>query len=121
MIVYGVCKSCQNHLNQDAIASTRFELSKQIGDSLKKKCERCGVTNIFKVSQLKGQLPKHSAHAIVEVAIVGITIILAGYSILRNFNQISILLLLYIIPAIAYIVYTRKNFEVIETFNNSKA
>lgn len=120
MIVYGVCRSCHNHLSLDAVASTRKELSKKVGDTVNKNCERCGVSNTFETNQLKAKLPKRIRHAILEVTIVGAMLLLTSYLLLDSLKYIALALFLYTIPAIFYVLYTRKNFEVIQTFNKSK-
>lgn len=120
MIVYGVCKSCHNHLSVDAVANTRVELLNQIGSTTKINCNRCGVTTTFRINQLKAKLPKRIRRAVLEVMIVGAIFLSINYVLLGDLKQIAIALVLYTIPAILYIFYTRKNVEAIQTFNNSK-
>ncbi|WP_339846299.1 hypothetical protein [uncultured Dokdonia sp.] len=121
MIVYGVCKSCHNHLSLNVLAGTRPELSKQIGASISKKCSRCGVTTTFTINQLKAKLSKRIRHAVLEVAIVGVVVLLASYYFLTNTTYIASITALYSLLAIGYVWYTRRNFQVIDTFNRSKA
>jgi hypothetical protein len=121
MIVYGVCKSCHNHLSLNVLADTRTELSKQIGASISKKCNRCGVTTTFAANQLKAKLSKRIRHAVLEVAIVGVLILSSAYYFLTNITYIALIIALYTPLAIGYVWHTRRNFKLIDTFNRSKA
>ncbi|WP_162533598.1 hypothetical protein [Dokdonia sp. Dokd-P16] len=121
MIVYGVCKSCHNHLSLNVLAGTRTELSKQIGVSISKKCNRCGVTNTFTINQLKAKLSKRIRHAVFEVAIVGVVVLFASCYFISDITYIALIIALYIALATGYVWYTRRNFQVIDTFNRSKA
>ena len=121
MIVYGVCKSCHNHLSLNVLAGTRPELSKQIGVSISKKCDRCGVTTSFTINQLKAKLSKRIRHAVLEVAIVGVVVLIASYYFISDIIYIASIITLYSLFALGYVWYTRRNFQVIDTFNRSKA
>ena len=120
MTIYGICKSCHNHLYLKIKAYTRATFYNEIGGQSKINCKRCGVTNTFTINQFKAKLPKRIHHAIIETFLIAIIITLCTYVISLNMWQTLLVLGIYIIPAFAYVLYTRRNYDAVLYFNKSK-
>lgn len=120
MNIYGICKSCHNHLQIYSKVDTRTALSNEIGSQSKINCKRCGVTNTFTPNDLKAKLPKKISHAIIETLLIAIVITILMYAFTLNMWYTLLVIAIYIIPAFTYVLYTRKNYTSVLYFNESK-
>ncbi|ANH59649.1 hypothetical protein [Dokdonia donghaensis] len=119
MKIYGECSSCHKHLLIHTDNHTAFET--KLKTSVRKNCARCGVTNTFTLHNIKVKSPKRVSSAIVKVAITGCLMLVASYLLLENLTEVALVAIIYTIPALLYILYTRKNFDRIQAFNSNKA
>lgn len=106
MKVYHLCQNCYTNFTASN-SSTKHSVN-ELDKPICKTCERASS-------------PKHISSAIIEVAVTGCLMLVASYLLLDNLTQVALVALIYTIPALLYILYTRKNFDRIQAFNSSKA
>lgn len=118
MIVYGVCKSC----NQDITIATVQEVPQRLQNeavSLSKfSCKTCGVSNRFKDGQLKIRRFKTLKKAFVEVGILGLLTSLILYKLAITPSFTVVILLFYVLAAGLYMYSIRRNNLAVYRFNH---
>lgn len=106
MKIYHLCQNC--YKNFTASNTSSKHPVNELNKSICKSCERA-------------RFPKRVSSAIVEVTVTGLLMLVASYLLLENLTQVAFVSIIYTIPALLYILYTRKNFDRIQAFNSNKA
>lgn len=119
MIIYGACKSCDNQIIIATGASSRADLIKERGSPITTLCKQCEIENTFDITLIKGRFSTRFRIALFEVGIIGAVVITLSITLLNGWEQKLITIGLYGLPALAYILYTRKNFNIVEVYNKN--
>nr|CCF99748.1 aldehyde/histidinol dehydrogenase family protein [uncultured Dokdonia sp.] len=106
MKVYHLCQNC--YKNFTASNTSSKHPVNELNKPLCKSCERA-------------RFPKRVSSAIVEVTVTGLLMLVTSYLLVENLTQVALVAIIYTIPALLYILYTRKNFNRIQAFNSNKA
>lgn len=119
MIIYGACKSCNNQIIIASNAPSRADLIKERGSSITALCKQCEMENTFQITLVKGKFSTKFRIALFEVGIIGAVVIALSTTLLNGWEQKLITIGLYALPALAYIWYTRNNFNIVEVYNKN--